>query len=351
MHKIILFLLLFAYSFSLDVTSQTLINKVHKIGWYFWEVKEANTTLYYLANGRKDNNIRVWNFTADKKWIPIHNAPTFDGFIKANKNFESISFSSTGDQITFKDKTISTNVAIDYYLNTLRNKTFDIVWYFWESDSYPFLASGRNSEAGIKIWQYTAGGKWRPIHNTGAFDGFPEAGQVFDEVEIDTNGWTIEIVKNSYNIPTPPNDPSLPKGDSIYPSFAVYSKDFKSGEDYDGNFPHIRWANLPTHTRSIAVEIIDTSATAHRNVHYRAINIPLDANKTSIASEKLTSPSLVLPHDFIDINDANSTDFETLPVNHIINVNVYAVSVQVANSFLHAKENAISHRTLIYRTK
>lgn len=345
----IVFLLLSTYSFSLGVTSQTLANKTHKIGWYFWEVRDQNTTLYYLANGRKANNIRVWNFTADKKWKPIHNAPTFDGFTKANKNFKSVSFSSTGDQITFTDKTISVNIAIDYYLETLKNQTFDIVWYFWESEATPFLASGRGAEAGMKIWQYTTGGKWRPVHNAGAFDGFPAAGKVFDDVEIDKNGWTINIVKSSYNIPTPSKDPSLPKGNNIYPTFSVYSKDFKTGEDFAGGFPHIRWANLPAHTASIAIEIVDTSATEYRDTHYRVINIPADSN-TSISSAEVADPAIVLPNDFADVNLGGAGSFQTIPAKRIITINVYAVKIATATSFLHAKENALSHRTLIYRT-
>jgi phosphatidylethanolamine-binding protein (PEBP) family uncharacterized protein len=332
------------YSFSLDVTSQTLVNKTHNIGWYFWSTKEGANTLYYLANGRKNNNIRVWNFTTQRKWKPIHNAPTFDGFTKANKNFDKISFSSDGKKITFKNKNISTNIAIDYYLETLQNKTFDITWYFWESNSYPFLASGRDSESGMKIWQYTVGGKWRPIHNTGPYDDFIGAGNIFDEVDIDDGGWTIKIVKNSYDIPTIQKDSSFPKGDNVYPSFTIYSKDFKSGEDYAGGFPHIRWASLPLHTKSMAIEIIDTSATNYSNVLYRAMNIAVDVNKTSISNANVPTPGLVLPND-ID----NLASFIQPTAKHTISINVYAIKIEKASSFLNAKENALSHRTLLYR--
>ena len=332
------------FSFSLDVTARTLANKIHKIGWYFWEIKEGNNTLYYLANGRKSKNIRVWNFTAQKKWKPIHNAPSFDGFTKANKNFDDITISAKGDSITFGSKSISTNIAIDYFLETLKNKTFKIVWYFWESNSYPFLASGRNAESGVRIWQFTAGGKWRPVHNANAFDGFAGADNVFDMVDISEDGYTINIVKNAYDIPTPPQDAGLPKGDNIYPSFAVFSRDFKDGEDFSGGFPHMRWANLPLHTASIAVEIIDTSADKYSNVHYRAINITADANNTSLATSTLTAPAVVLKNDF------NEAKFEQPVSGKIMIVNIYAVRLAVATDLLHAKENALSHRTLIYKT-
>ncbi len=347
MFKIIIFLFtLITFSFSLDVTSQALVNKVHKIGWYFWEVQEGNNTLYYLANGRKTNNIRVWNFTAQKKWKPIHNAPSFDGFVKANKNFTNISFSLTGDKITFGSKSISTNIAIDYFLETLKNKTFKIVWYFWESNSYPFLASGRGKDTGMRIWQFTSGGKWRPIHNASAFDGFPGASQVFDEVTISDDGYTIDIIKNAYDIPTPSNDPSLPKGDNIYPSFALYSKNFKDGTEFTGGFPHIRWANLPLHTRSLAVEIVNTSDDKYSNVLYRAINIPMDENTSSISSATLTAPAMVLDNDFYE------KEFEQPPVGKkVIIVNVFAIKIETATDFLHAKENALSHRTLLYITQ
>ena len=335
---------LISFSFSLDVTSQTLANKIHKIGWYFWDVTEGTNKLYYLANGRKSNNIRVWNFTTEKKWKPIHNAPSFDGFTKANKNFDSISISASGDSITFGSKSISTNIAIDHFLETLKNKTFDIVWYFWESNSYPFLASGRGKESGMRIWQFTAGGKWRPIHNANAFDGFPSAGKVFDAVTVSDDGYTIDIIKNAYDIPTPPKDPSLPKGDNIYPSFAVYSKDFKDGEEFTGGFPHIRWADLPLHTQSIAIEIINTSADDYSNVNYRAMNIAIDANKTSISSASLEAPGIVLNNDF------DKKEFEQPGAKKIMIVNIYAISIETATDFLHAKQNALSHRTLIYTT-
>ena len=341
---IVIWFCLISFSLSLDVTSQTLANKVHNIGWYFWELMEGNNRLYYLANGRKSKNIRIWNFTAEKKWKPIHNAPSFDGFTKANKNFDSISISANGDKITFGSKSISTNIAIDYFLETLKNKTFDIVWYFWESNSYPFLASGRDKDTGIRIWQFTGGGKWRPIHNASAFDGFPGAKNVFDSVEISDDGYTIDIIKNAYDIPTPPKDPSLPKGDNIFPSFAVYSKDFKEGEKFTGGFPHIRWANIPTHTQSIAIEIVNTTANDYSNVHYRAMNIAVDVNNTSISSATLVAPGVVLNNDF------NEKKFEQPGLKQIMIINIYAIGIKTATDFLHAKENALSHRTLIYKT-
>ena len=136
----------------------------------------------------------------------------------------------------------------------------------------------------------------------------------------------------------------MPKGDNIYPSFAVYSKDFKEGEDFAGGFPHIRWANLPARTQSIAIEIVNTSADKYSNVHYRAMNIAVDANKTSISSASLTAPGVVLNNDF------DKKEFAQPGAKQIIIVNIYAIRIETATDFLHAKENALSHRTLIYTT-
>ena len=333
-------------AYSLDIISQTLINKKHKISWYFWETKEANNT-YYLANGRISKNIRVWNFTADRKWRPIHNAISFNGFNKANKNFSSISFSAKGDKITFGRKTISKNISIDYYLEILKNKTFDIGWYFWESGSYSFLANGRVSDRGVSIWQFTSNGKWRPVHNALAYDGFPEVKEAFDVVEIDENGDNINIEQYIYDVPTPTNDISIPNGDNISPSFTIYSNDFKNGGIYaGGTFPHIRWSSPPLNTKSLAIEIVNSSASQFNNLHASIINISLDNNRTSITSSDLSNTAMKLRNDF---NDGSS--FSAPPANSVVIVHLYAISIDNATNILDAKNHSLKHSTILYRVE
>jgi len=342
---IIVLIAIFSFSFSLDIISSTLANKTHKINWYFWSIEiSKKITRYYLASGRDTESIKVWNFTNDRKWKPIHNAESFNGFNHAGINFDKISFSDSGDSISFGDKTISKNIAIDLYLEDLKNKTFPIGWYFWESESYPFLASGRTDNQGIKIWQFTSNGKWKPIHNASKNDGFDGVGNVFDLVEIDSNGNTIKIDKKTYSLPTPSKNKGLPSGNTVGPTFAVFSNDIKNDAVTTNGFPHIRWVNMPRYTESIAIEIVNTSSNNFQNVHFAMINIPADKNSSSITSSYPASATL-LSNDF---NQAGVYQAPTL-TGSVVQITVYAIRIKQAVNLKNAKDNAIRHATILYK--
>ena len=78
---------------SANQKAKILESKDFNIGWYFW----VNNKDAFLFRAKKNKEISIWYFTSDKKWQPIHNASGFDGFDKAEKNFDSVSFEpSTG---------------------------------------------------------------------------------------------------------------------------------------------------------------------------------------------------------------------------------------------------------------
>jgi hypothetical protein len=70
-------------------------NKTVKIGWYFWVDKKA-----FLIKKKTNGEISVWHYTNDRKWQPVHNAAAFDGFPKAGKTLDNISFNPSSNTLS-----------------------------------------------------------------------------------------------------------------------------------------------------------------------------------------------------------------------------------------------------------
>jgi phosphatidylethanolamine-binding protein (PEBP) family uncharacterized protein len=310
-HKLyILNIILFIFIIPLraDIMLDQLINKTHAIQWYMFQVKTNNVTRTYLANNRNStqpNGIRVWNFTSNKKWKPIHNAKAFDGFNKAGLNFKNISISVDGKQITFGAKNITKNIPLDSFLDELANKTLDILWYYWKTESgYPFLAFNRDTSAGISIYQHVADGKWKPIHNAKAFDGYPKAQSIFTDVSMSSDGREITMNYNKLNIPLITN--ILPR-ETLIDTFFIKSsslseEDYKNGlSDNISQSPHIDWTNVPAHTKSLGLEMINMD---DNKVIWRVMRIPPGDSNTSFL------PSNVDPTYKNMVTFENDYDFE-----------------------------------------
>ena len=234
------FLLIFVYILNLraDIVTDQLTNKTYKIGWYMFQATTNGITRTYLANNRDSkevNGIRVWNFTNKRKWRPISNAKAFDGFVGTSKNFKSISISDDARHITFGPKNISKNIPLDIYLSDLANRTFEIKWYYWiTAHGFPFLLFNRDSVSGISIYQHTAQGKWKPVHNAIAFDGYPKAKSIFTQVNMSDDGREVSIQYNKFNIPTIKG--ILPR-ETITEEFSVSSNSF-SDDSYKNNITY-----------------------------------------------------------------------------------------------------------------
>ena len=77
-------------------------------------------------------------------------------------------------------------------LNHISNSRIIIQYFYWNIDDNLYLAKDRGDN-NISIWNYTNNRKWRPLHNTEAFDGFEKAPIVFDNISIKKNSGIIKI--------------------------------------------------------------------------------------------------------------------------------------------------------------
>lgn len=74
---------------------QSVENKTATIGWYFWVDDKA-----FLIRKKSGNEISVWHYTNDRKWQPVHNANAFDGFPKAEKTLENVTFNAVSHTLS-----------------------------------------------------------------------------------------------------------------------------------------------------------------------------------------------------------------------------------------------------------
>jgi len=340
-----------------DIVTDQLINKTHKINWYMFQVITGATTRRYLASNRDSgeiDGIKIWNFTNKRKWRPISNAQTFDGFVGAARNFKSISISDDGKNITFGAKSISKNIPLDTYLDDLANKTFEIHYYYWMTENgFPFLAFNRDSVAGISVYQHTSGGKWRAIHNAAAFDGYQKASSIFSEVSISDDGREISIEYDKFNIPTIKN--VLPR-ETIVEGFRISSNSL-SDDDYKNNVaydfisnPHIDWANAPANALSIAAEIVNLH---DKKAVWRVVNINIGDNNTSFipaGADKTYNGMLTLENDYDFKKEfyTGGNHLGHMPSGDYL-LTLYALSVSSVTNMTDAKKHAIEYVNLVFK--
>ena len=234
------------------------------------------------------------------------------------------------------------NISLQTNFNDLAEKTYPIGWYYWMTpNNYAFLATGRYSKGGIRIYQHMIGGKWKPIHNARAFDGYPDAKSIFSSVVISDDARTIDIKYLQFNIPTLDN--VLPRV-SLVEDFKVTSNDFKNNEPYTGTSnPHIDWTNVPANTQSLALEVISLD---ENKAIWRAINIPPgDSNSSYIPNGAATNyhGMMTLEND-IDFSREYS-GFTPLGTYLVI---LYAVSQKNLTTMNEAKGYALKHTNMVF---
>ena len=67
-------------------------------------------------------------------------------------------------------------------------------YYYWmDSDDSKYYLAKKNKDNTYSAWMYTDDRKWKPIHNTKAFDGFPKADKYFKEISF--KGGAMNISK------------------------------------------------------------------------------------------------------------------------------------------------------------
>lgn len=115
--KLLILLLISIFSLFGNEFVDDLNNKSHSIGWYFWMSDSGKS---YLASEKSDGSIAVWNFTDERKWKPIHNAPAFDSYAKAEKVFDEVKFSNDGKEILFYSNSTSNTTVLSDLVGTYK---------------------------------------------------------------------------------------------------------------------------------------------------------------------------------------------------------------------------------------
>lgn len=79
--------------------------------------------------------------------------------------------------------------TVDELVNKIANTTPTMGYVFWiakdsNAQNKAYLSSQKQDNS-RSVWFFTTQKKWQPIHNAGAFDGFPKADKVFQSVTLD----------------------------------------------------------------------------------------------------------------------------------------------------------------------
>ena len=79
--------------------------------------------------------------------------------------------------------------SVSKLIKGIENKSFELKYYFWLTDNSDVFLMKKNT-SGNSLWAYTSERKWRPLHNTGAFDGYDKEDINFKSIKYD-DGYVI----------------------------------------------------------------------------------------------------------------------------------------------------------------
>ena len=98
-------------------------------------------------------------------------------------------------------------------VNSIASLDINMQYYFFVENKKAFLVKEKKDKS-LALWYYTNDRKWQPIHNAGAFDGYPKVEETLDNVSFSTSSNTLStgsaIGKNGVKVPpTPPGMPVI----------------------------------------------------------------------------------------------------------------------------------------------
>ena len=92
----------------------------------------------------------------------------------------------------FYTNTIAMTNSLDYTL--IANKNFNSKYHFFYSQELgTSLLALEKEDSTIALYQYMDDRKWKPISNARAYDGYPEAGNIFPNMRYDKTTGTISV--------------------------------------------------------------------------------------------------------------------------------------------------------------
>jgi len=181
-HKILFLCLWFVFAFSSLHSADkevsrllgNLANKEISMQYYFWLSEENH---YFLAYITANDNFSIWQFTNEKKWLPVHNAGAYDGFPAAISHLSNIEY---------KDRkvTLGTKTQDGDFIDEIANQNFEVLYYFWKTEGISYLMKPRDAGK-MSVWHFTSEKKWLPIHNATKYDGYDGAGITLYDLSFD----------------------------------------------------------------------------------------------------------------------------------------------------------------------
>ena len=69
----------------------------------------------------------------------------------------------------------SADKEISKLLQNIANQEIPMQYYFWLSEKKNYFLVYITTNSNFSIWQFTGEKQWLPVHNAGAYDGFPQA--------------------------------------------------------------------------------------------------------------------------------------------------------------------------------
>ena len=104
----------------------------------------------------------------------------------------------------------------------IANKEAKITYYYWANETFDVMYLGKQKENGeFSVWVYTGERKWKPLHNTCAFDGFPMAEKIYESVIFKDGSITIKGSSPDEDRTLPPSPGGLPESDTPVKVYSV----------------------------------------------------------------------------------------------------------------------------------
>lgn len=295
-----LFLICLAYFIALTgflnanpfTLAKNITNATHSLKYYYW--MDSDDSKYYLAKKNKDNTYSAWMYTDDRKWKPIHNTKSFDGFPEADKYFKEISFNSGAMKISkpcsdCEDKNPPSPLPFNAKKSVVFSeaKMTKVSYYFWiDKFGIAYLMKPRESSE-ISLWHYTKDRKWEPIHNADKFDGFMAMKKTFKETTFNIDNDTAELTIGDYN-------------DYIMEDFSLklFSKDLSSDNTLTNKFlyisPSFHWSYDDKYKYFPKNFILQIKRQDDKSLIYSTF---IDGNKSELKQGKGKSDMSILPRE------------------------------------------------------
>jgi len=323
----------FIFSQSVSELLKVIANSKMNMSYYFW-VKDSTA---FLSRQTSDSGFSVWHYTSDKKWQPLHNANAHDGFSEANVVFNKIELNKKTETISFGISNEEDAESVKELNKILASSSFKIGWYFWIKDDNAFLLSRDGDN--VRIWFYTTDRKWQPIHNAGAYDGFPKAGKNIN-VDFDISTGSL-VAKNVISrIKDDDMTPPSPASDLL----SIKASDIRKNE----TSPELLWNLKLENKGNIKSYALTMKNLKTKKYHWVVVGIPSDVLSFPQNANIGYKGSKTISNSFSKQEYTSPTKGD---VSSVYEFKVYAFSIPMINSIEELKKAAFTGYITVINSK